>query len=99
MRTLTSEELNYVSGGKADQTWAEWFESLANWISNALSGGGNTGAPPPTITGAEIGQLQRDCLDRGGDFSFETTSDSASATFQMVSADGSSSYISVTCTQ
>jgi hypothetical protein len=103
MRELTFDEVLLVAGGLTDKdkSWTKWIESLATSIYNAIFGDHSSGtsAPPPQISDAALGQMQRDCINAGGDFSYTQTTSSGSATFEVVSVSGSTSYVSVTCTK
>jgi hypothetical protein len=100
MRTLTLSEVDFVSGGLTTDPKSLWekFCDLMGSIFGGSSSSGGSSAPAMTLTGAELGQLQRDCRDSGGNFSFEQTSSAAGATLRVVDANGSESYFKVTCT-
>lgn len=102
MRTLTVDELDFVSGGLQDkppESKSLW-ESFTDWISSWFDGGtSSNGSGLPTLTGSDLGQMQRDCLNHGGDFSITAVSGSVGADFRMVDANGNVSFGQITCNQ
>ncbi len=102
IKLLNDREIEFVSGGfyEADRIddfidWAKskwdrfWKDDLPNGNQHEL----------PSLTGAELGQMQRDCVAAGMNFRMTQTSSSAGATVKVVGANGATSYFSVSCTK
>ena len=101
MRSLTIEELDIVAGGLTDRPKEKpnVFEQFFDWISSWFDGSSSddNASSLPTLTGSDLGQMQRDCLDHGGDFSIQAVDGSAGASFKFVDANGEVSYVSIKC--
>jgi hypothetical protein len=98
IQELSLDEIQCVSGGLVvDNSWGarleRCFEAVMAWLT-----GGSQASNQPTLTGAEIGQLQRDCLASGGNWSLTALSGSGGANVRMVGANGSVAYYNLSCT-
>lgn len=103
MRILADYEIEFVSGGLVDnRSWydrlCDALKAMADWIS-AHSSSGSGGNQVPTLSGSDLGQMQRDCLASGGNFTLTQLSGSAGASFRVAEANGSYSYFNLSCTQ
>ncbi len=100
---LNDREIEFVSGGFSKETrrpsddffdwvkdkWSRYWGLVPNLNNQKL----------PSLTGAELGQMQRDCVAAGKNFRMTQTSSSAGATMKMVGANGATVYFSVSCTE
>lgn len=94
MRALQTFEIDYVAGGKTTEPRKSWWDRMGEW----MRGESPPPSSPATITGAELGQLQRDCLAAGGTVRITQTTGSGGATFRMLGADGKATYLTYSCT-
>jgi hypothetical protein len=93
MKTLSMCEIELVSGGATTEPRKSCFELLWEYF----FGGGEQPSGTMSITGAELGQLQRDCLNSGGHVRLTQTSGAGAASFRMVGANGSATYFNYEC--
>ena len=82
---LSIDEIEMVSGGKS--AIATWWEGVLAFF----SGGGSAPTAPPggvRITGAELTQMQHDCVAAGGNFSATATTQYGGGTFIFTNGSG-----------
>ena|SRR5688572_14803122 len=92
---LSMNEIELVAGGKANQTI---WERLMAWLDGTFS------SPPAnaggiTITGAELIELQRVCIEAGNNFSFTSGTGAGGLNVRLVGVDAQTTWINIQCTQ